>query len=121
MKQDALLGWALARLGQGANKAKLDAIAPLDELAQRFGLDACAREVVALAWAAEKSLAVAKAAREAAGPSARALTVEVMRHALGQSLDARVGGARAAAPARAGDAGHRRAVAGDQQFDFRRD
>jgi hypothetical protein len=85
--KDGLLGWALARLGRGAGKNKLETSESLADLTQRFGLDPLAREVLALAWAAEKSLEVAQAAREKAGPSARALTVEVVRDALGHPLD----------------------------------
>ncbi len=81
-------GWALAKLSHGASKLKLDTAGPLDDLAARFGVDALGREVLALAWAAERSLEVAKKAREAAGSSARALTVEVVSDALGRPLDA---------------------------------
>jgi hypothetical protein len=65
--------------------AKLDS---LDELAQRFGLDELARGVLALTWAVERSLETARRAREAAGAAARGLTVEVVRDALGQPVDA---------------------------------
>src|SRR5438093_11209601 len=86
--KDAVVGWALARISGGPGKNKLETNGALDDLVKRFGLDALGRELIALAWAAEKSLEAARAAREAAGPTARALTVEVARHALGQPLDA---------------------------------
>jgi hypothetical protein len=70
----------------GAWKSKLDSQAGLDELQKRIGLDATARELLALVWASERSLAVARQARELSG--SRGLTVEVARHALARPLDA---------------------------------
>jgi hypothetical protein len=81
--RDVVTGWALARLGAGGSKSKLDPVATLDELQKRFALDARGRELLALVWAAERSLEVAKRAREAMG----AFTVAVAADALGQPLD----------------------------------
>src|SRR4051812_24464838 len=73
--KDAGVGWALAKLAGSSGKNKLESAA-LDELAKRFGFEALGRELLALAWAAEKSLEITE------------LTVARARHALGQSLDA---------------------------------
>src|SRR5262245_35552653 len=77
---DGLTGWALARLSGGGGKNKLDSSPALDELQKRFGLDGTGRELVALAWAVERSLEVSRQAGD--------FTVEVARQALGQPLDA---------------------------------
>jgi hypothetical protein len=81
--RDAVGAWALACLrGTGREKAralvdKRAAKQPIGALVGCFGLDALERAVVELAWAVERSFAVAKQAREAGG-----LTVEVVREAL---------------------------------------
>src|SRR5437899_2212354 len=68
-------------LNGGAGKYKLDS---LQELSRFFALDPLAQEVLALTWAAERSLQVMTHARETAG----AFTVEVVRDALRQPVDA---------------------------------
>ena len=112
-----ITGWALGGLAR-TGKNKLEAIATLDELQKRFGLDALGREVLALAWAAERSLEVARGARS--WRARRALTVEVARDALGQPLDAVLA---PGAPLRRHalvTARHRRSGAGDQRAAPRR-
>ena len=94
---EAVVDWARLRLAararatRGATTKKaavaLPAVpknSPLAELAARYALDAAAVRVLALAWAAEESLDVARAARALSG--GRGLSVEVVREVLG--LDA---------------------------------
>ena len=91
-EREALLSWALAALkGAATHKAlrqKLDKRP--SELAQRFGLEALERRTVELAWAVERSLAVAEAARARGG-----LTVERLRALLGDAVDAALSPRRA--------------------------
>src|SRR2546423_15502866 len=68
--KDAVRSWL--------KEAKLDA---LDDLTRRLGLDELARSVLALTWAAERSLETAKRV-------GGRLTVAVLRDALEQPVDA---------------------------------
>jgi hypothetical protein len=83
--RDAVVAWALECLQEGARERaragvdKRGAKQPIADVAARFGLDATARQIVELLWAAERSLAVARQARAVAGEGARGVTVEVIR------------------------------------------
>jgi hypothetical protein len=91
-ERDAVATWALAAL-KGAAAAK-PLRAKLDKrswpLAERFGLDALERRILELAWAVERSLAAADAARARGG-----LTVERVRGLLGDEVDAALSPKRA--------------------------
>ena len=80
----AVVAWAQALVKGGAAPAalrqKLDA---RPSLLGRFGLDALERQIVELAWAVERSLALADALRPGGG-----LTVERVRGWLGDGVDA---------------------------------
>ncbi|MDB4969695.1 MAG: hypothetical protein JWN44_5384, partial [Myxococcales bacterium] len=79
----AVVAWAQALLkGGAAHKALRLKLDKRPSPMARFGLDALERQIVELAWAAERSLAVADAARVKGG-----LTVERMRGWLGDGVD----------------------------------
>ncbi len=96
---DALFTWALGALrprtagkrarkppARSARKPVKDPFPRAIEIvAARFGLDPLERRLLALLYAAERSLAVSKAARTLRGAHAHGLTVEVARQALGES------------------------------------
>jgi hypothetical protein len=88
-----LAAWAIAAL-KGTPQAKA-ARTKVDKLpsplAVRFGLDALERRILELAWAVERSLAVAQAARARGG----GLTVELVRATLGDEVDAALSPRRA--------------------------
>src|SRR5438552_17789318 len=85
-KQSDVVAWALACL-RGERVPAPESAAT--ELAHKLGLDALGGSVLALAWAQERSLAVAQAARQASG--ARGLTIEVAREALNAPVESVLG------------------------------
>lgn len=91
-EREAVAAWALAALKGAATARTLRA--KLDKrpwrLGERFGLDALERRIVELAWAVERSLAVADAARARGG-----LTVERLRALCGDEVDAALSPRRA--------------------------
>ena len=84
--KDPLAAWAVAALKHAATaktlRSKLDKRP--SPLAARFSLDPLERRILELAHAAERDFAVAKLARALAG----GLTVELLRDALGDGVDA---------------------------------